>query len=85
MSDKERSLAEQLAELPAAVQDKFLLMAQGAAVAVECAREEKKGTGALAPSVACGDSSLPEGARTGETDCHGAAPLAMTEDDGGAA
>jgi len=41
MSDKERSLAEQLAELPAAVQDKFLLMAQGAAVAVECAREEK--------------------------------------------
>ena len=42
MSDKERSLAEQLAELPAAVQDKFLLMAQGAAVAVECAREEKE-------------------------------------------
>ena len=84
MSDKERSLAEQLAELPAAVQDKFLLMAQGAAVAVECAREAAE-TGAMAPSVACGDSSLPEGARTGETDCHGAAPLAMTEDDGGAA
>ena len=52
MSDKERSLAEQLAELPAAVQDKFLLMAQGAAVAVECAREEKETGDDL--STACG-------------------------------
>ncbi len=39
MSEKEKNLVEQLAELPEAVQDKFLLMAQGAAVAVECARE----------------------------------------------
>ena len=44
MSDKEKSLVKQLAELPEAVQDKFLLMAQGAAVAVECARAEKQET-----------------------------------------
>lgn len=43
MSDKEKTLVEQLKELPADIQDKFLLMAQGAAVAVDCAkaREEK--------------------------------------------
>lgn len=40
MSDREKTLAGKLAELPPAVQDKFLLMAQGAAVAVECAKEE---------------------------------------------
>lgn len=66
MSDKEKNLVEQLKELPADIQDKFLLMAQGAAVAVDCAkaREEKDEAAA---------------AETGETDCHGAAPLAMTE------
>ena len=39
MSEIERTIAKELAKLPEAVQDKFLLMAQGAAVAVECARE----------------------------------------------
>ena len=44
MSDKEKSLVDQLAKLPPKVQDKFLLMAQGAAVAVECGkREEEEG------------------------------------------
>lgn len=38
MSANEKTLVEQLAELPEAVQDKFLLMAQGAAVAVECSK-----------------------------------------------
>ena len=64
MSEIERTIAEELAKVPVAVREKFLLMAQGAAVAVECAREA---------------------AETEKTDCHGAAPLAMTEDDGGAA
>lgn len=46
MSEKEKTLVEQIAELPADVQDKFLLMAQGAAVAVECTRaqDEKEET-----------------------------------------
>jgi hypothetical protein len=35
---QEKALVDQIAELPADVQDKFLLMAQGAAVAVDCAR-----------------------------------------------
>lgn len=39
MSEKEKEIAAQLAELPPDVQDKFLLMAQGAAMAVEAARE----------------------------------------------
>ena len=39
MSEIERTIAKELAKLPEAVQDKFLLMAQGAAVAVECAIE----------------------------------------------
>lgn len=38
MSDKEKTLVGKLAELPQDVQDRFLLMAQGAAVAVECTR-----------------------------------------------
>ena len=38
MSEKEKEIAAQLAELPPDVQDKFLLMAQGAAMAVECTR-----------------------------------------------
>ena len=42
MSDTEKSLVKQLAELPEKIQDRFLLMAQGAAVAVECAREERE-------------------------------------------
>lgn len=42
MSDTEKTLAEKLAELPAAVQDKFLLMAQGAAVAAETLKEREK-------------------------------------------
>ena len=46
MSEIEKTIAEELAKVPVAVREKFLLMAQGAAVAVECAREaenEKKG------------------------------------------
>ena len=42
MSDKEKSLVDQLAKLPPKVQDKFLLMAQGAAVAVECSKTEEE-------------------------------------------
>ena len=38
MSVVEKDLVAQIAELPADVQDKFLLMAQGAALAVECSR-----------------------------------------------
>ncbi len=42
MKPNEKSLLEQIAELPPAVQDKFLLMAQGAAVAVDCSRAERE-------------------------------------------
>ena len=42
MSDKEKSLVDQIAELPAEVQDRFLLMAQGAAVALDSIRESQK-------------------------------------------
>lgn len=42
MSEIERTIAEELAKVPVAVREKFLLMAQGAAVAVECARAEKE-------------------------------------------
>lgn len=44
VSDIEKSIANELAKLPTDVQDKFLMMAQGAAMAVEYARaaEEKK-------------------------------------------
>lgn len=47
MSEKEKALVDQIAELPPDVQDKFLLMAQGAAVAVDCAKaaEAKDDTG----------------------------------------
>lgn len=38
MSEKEKTLVEQLSELPPEVQDKFLLMAQGAAIGLECAK-----------------------------------------------
>ena len=38
LSKPEKTLIETLSELPADVQDRFLLMAQGAAVAVECTR-----------------------------------------------
>lgn len=38
MNDKEKDLVAQLAELPPEVQDKFLLMAQGAAIGLECAK-----------------------------------------------
>lgn len=38
MSNQEKNIAERLAQLPPELQDKFLLMAQGAAMAVECAR-----------------------------------------------
>ena len=41
MSDKEKTLVDQLAELPADVQDRFLLMAQGAAVALDSIRESR--------------------------------------------
>lgn len=42
MSDTEKNLATKLAELPAEIQDKFLLMAQGAAVAAETLKEMQK-------------------------------------------
>lgn len=42
MSDKEKTLVDQIAELPAEVQDRFLLMAQGAAVALDSIREIQK-------------------------------------------
>ena len=59
MSDKEKTLVEQLKELPADIQDKFLLMAQGAAVAVDCAKareekDEEDGDPLIRP---CGESS----------------------------
>ena len=38
MSDKENDLVAQLAALPPEVQAKFLLMAQGAAIGLECAK-----------------------------------------------
>ena len=41
MSDKEKTLAEQMNELPAEVQDRFLLMVQGAAVALDSIRESQ--------------------------------------------
>ena len=41
MSDKEKTLVDQIAELPAEVQDRFLLMAQGAAVALDSIRESQ--------------------------------------------
>lgn len=42
MSDTEKTLVAQLAELPADIQDKFLLMAQGAAMAAETLKEMQK-------------------------------------------
>lgn len=42
MSDTEKDLVAQLAELPADIQDKFLLMAQGAAMAAETLKEMQK-------------------------------------------
>lgn len=59
MSEIERTIAKELAKLPEAVQDKFLLMAQGAAVAVECAREAAETREDL--STACGRYPSPEG------------------------
>lgn len=38
LTDRERELLETLSELPPEVQDKFLLMAQGAAIGLECAK-----------------------------------------------
>ena len=38
MSDKEKELVAQISELPPEVQDKFLLMAQGAVIGLECAK-----------------------------------------------
>ena len=65
MSEKERSLVEQLAELPEAVQDKFLLMAQGAAVAVECAREAEAAA-AEAPHQSAALTASPRGSQDAE-------------------
>lgn len=59
MSEIERTIAEELAKVPVAVREKFLLMAQGAAVAVECAREAAETGDDL--STACGRSPSPEG------------------------
>lgn len=38
LTERERELLETLAELPPEVQDKFLLMAQGAVIGLECAK-----------------------------------------------
>ena len=38
LTNRERELLETLAELPPEVQDKFLLMAQGAAIGLKCAK-----------------------------------------------
>lgn len=38
LTAKEKDLIDQIAELPPEVQDKFLLMAQGAAIGLECAK-----------------------------------------------
>lgn len=38
MSEKEKDLVAQISELPPEVQDKFLLMAQGAVIGLECAK-----------------------------------------------
>ena len=48
MSEKEKALVAQIAELPPEVQDKFLLMAQGAVIGLECAKaseERDEGSG----------------------------------------
>lgn len=41
LTNRERELLETLAELPPEVQDKFLIMAQGAAIGLECAKAAK--------------------------------------------
>ena len=41
MSKSDKSLAEQIEELPAEVQDRFLLLAQGAAMALDTLRESQ--------------------------------------------
>ena len=40
MSEKEKKLVERIAQMPDAVKDKFLNMAEGAAIALETVREE---------------------------------------------
>ena len=42
VSDIEKNITNELAKLPPDVQDKFLAMAQGAAMAVEYARVQKE-------------------------------------------
>lgn len=55
MSEKEKEIAAQLAELPPDVQDKFLLMAQGAAVALDAmaAAREAAAAGTGTPCAPC--------------------------------
>ncbi len=85
MSKDMIDLIDKVAELTPEKRREFLVFGQGFVAGVELNKAEESAaaeTGAPAPSAACGDSYVPEGARTGETDCQGAAPLAMTEDEG---
>lgn len=41
MSEKERKLVERIAKMPDAVKEKFLNMAEGAAIALESVRGDK--------------------------------------------
>ena len=43
MSDKEKALAEKIAAMPPALQDKFLAQARGAELALEVLAEKKTG------------------------------------------
>lgn len=70
MSKDMIDLIDKVAELTPEKRREFLVFGQGFVAGVELNKAEETaaaGTGAMAPSVACGDSSLPEGARTGET------------------
>lgn len=40
MSEKEKKIIEKVAKLPDAVKEKFLVMAEGAAIALEALKEE---------------------------------------------
>ena len=41
MSDKEKNLIERISQMPDTVKEKFLNMAEGAAIALESVREDK--------------------------------------------
>ena len=44
MSEKEKNLIERISQMPDTVKEKFLNMAEGAAIALESVKEEKHGT-----------------------------------------